>query len=396
MSIQFRRPWPVPSALDRPSVGPHALDWQWEEYPARPTKADADVVVSTVSALDRERRRSGQTVWLDEDTTFDLTSQNWWSVGANTTLASDGAIIRTTNERRGVFRLENNGVRFTGIRFHGDVRDSSLDNPPGSEVGRSQCVWVRAQNLEFDNCEFRGWSNSGLHVGWSSHSPRRHVTAHIHHNVFDRNLRTGLGYGIAVYSGDPLIEYNYFNRGRHGIAGGGHAEASYRAYNNLHGPDGLIWQFEMHEPGGKRMDIRYNELRMQRRSTGQQASGYTQRGAPSTGARIYNNWMYQSRTPEAEGPGGTGAIRQIRPVPRTWNRVEFGDNQYGPSEPRDSSIGIQPLTPTDGRIGNGDRRPSAPSLYADAVQLQRGRRRAFATQLAPTTQALAALRTHDY
>lgn len=342
---EFQRPWDVPTEIDYDYIGPHTNNWSG--YPERITKDDSDTVVTNSDELYKAIREKDRIVWLERDTTFNVdTHSARQRIAENVTLASDGALIEADEPKSGVFQLDNPGIRITGLRFKGNRPNASLDNPPASDSPTTTALRVKSKDIRIDNCEFWGHTNSAIFVGWNDDDPTYHIKPIIHHNIIRDNVYASLGYGIVVYSGTPFIEYNYFDGNRHGIAAGGKDSCSYIAANNLHGPNGLLFQFEMHHPGGNWVDVRNNEFRMEQTHRGGIARAYAQRGIPNEKATVEKNWIYNSVKPDIENPREDAGISQSNHGETCWVNVEFGNNHYGTDKPSDTSIGIQPLEAT--------------------------------------------------
>lgn len=322
-------------------TGVQPIDAQFSSasYPDRVQPAEADVTVSTVSDLYTAlgNATDGQTIWV-ADGDYDITGQTRRrNLPANATLAGDGARIYAPGGMNGFLALTNDGARVTGLRFEGD-------QAAGSYTTQTIAILARA-NVQIDNCEFYNWQTSAVYVGWPTDTPTRHVTPRIRHSVF-RDCRTsGYGYGVACYSGDPMIEYNFLNNNRHSIAASGGSESSYQAHNNLFGTDASsALVMEQHTPGGKRIDIRHNETQIQQTPAGNWARSYAQRGTPSQVANFYNNWTHNPYPPEDTEPlNDYSSLVQYDHGSTTWVNVEWGNNHHGTSKPSDSTIGVQEL-----------------------------------------------------
>lgn len=332
------------------SVGVQAgnEDFPDSNFSSRVTQEDADATVGSPANIQGVlESTAGGTVWLQGGIyTIDSLPRRI-DIPADTTLASNGAVLRQQSPKNGVFNLTNDGARITGLRIQG----SQIGYIENYETNRA--ILVRA-NVEIDNCEIFGWPTSGIYIGMGGGStdPSRIIEPHIHHNVIRDNQGDGLGYGIVVYNGNPAIEYNFINANRHGLAGGGGESSSYRFFNNVHGENGLIFQSEQHAPGGGRMEVRNNEFRMVETGNGNPARAYAQRGTPSDVALIENNHIFNPNAPgEQPDAGSSAAIVQYKHDSTEWVNVEFGNNQYGETGSIDSSVGIQPLEASTGFSG---------------------------------------------
>lgn len=326
-------------------VGPQPIGIAFEErtFPTRPRRSNAQYICTSVSEFETAVNNvtEGEMIWLEAGETFNLDHlQNLIQPPQNVTIASDGARILFTEPRSGVFFLTNPGVRLSGLRIEGDQIGFIDDNQA------STAIYCRARNLRIDNCVIYGWRQNGIFVGWDRDSPPQHIEPTIHHCIIRDNYQTGDGYGITVRSGDPLIEYNFFNNCRHGIAGGGRPAQSYQAHNNLMGDTFGIWAMQCQSPGGVRMSVRNNEYHLS------DESSYVQRGTPSDQTAWDNNWTFNTTKPQPSAPNTSGAsLRQYDHNSADWVNVSWSNNSYGTTEPADSSIGIQALTRTEETTG---------------------------------------------
>lgn len=329
------RPWSIPNEVDYDWIGPHGIDVEWAGYDARPSRDDADETTDSLGDLFStiDSASSGDVIWLDDGEYQVDGESSRQDIPSGVTVAADGARIYSEDNHDGVFELTNDGARLTGFRLEGSQETGSHDT-------QSFGVFLRA-DVQLDNCEFSRWMSGGVYTTSDSGQSE----PHIHHCMFVDNRTDSMGYGVAVYTDStPLIEYNYFNDNRHGLASNGADTVGYRARNNLHGPDGMLFQFEQHDPGGDRMEIEHNEFRMEERNDGGVARAYAQRGTPEDVAIIEDNWIYNPLDPADEGPGGDAGISQTGHDSSEFVNVEFDNNHYGTSEPSDSDIGIQELT----------------------------------------------------
>lgn len=308
------------------------------DYPDRPRKADADAVVSTVDALYTElgALAAGDLLWIEAGT-YDVTGRpKRRQPPANATIAGDGARIVAPGGINGFLELINDGIRITGLRFIGDQVSGAYTQQTIALLARSAC--------RIDNCEFAGWQTSPIYVGWPTSTPEADVQPRVHHCVIRDNRTETFGYGILAASGDPLIEYSQINNNRYGISGLGGEASSVRVYNCLHNADSVASQIEQRTPGGKRMDVRYNELQVVTDAGGTPGRAYAQRDIPAVGANVYNNWIYNPTPPNtADSTDNTASIVQTGHGSTSFTNVSFGDNHFGSTVPGDTARGIQPL-----------------------------------------------------
>lgn len=314
-----------------------------EGYDSIVSPEDADVIVSTreelLSALDEESR----TIYVDDDAEIDLSARRI-TIPGGVTLASGrgrdgsaGALI-TANERTSrLFQIFEEGVRITGLRFRG--HQVGYYDPDGSAWSNDSLAIRAYADCEIDNCELYGWTHAGIGIGQNGPDPID-SDAHVHHCSIHDNMMEGLGYGIVVYQGDSLIEYNYFDENRHSIAASGQAGCSYEARYNVQGPTNLLFGFEMHSPGGERIDIHHNTFELVERRDGRPTPAVAIRGTPTDGATIESNWFSNSTDPGEERYLDGSPVVQYGNDDEgsNWDNVALSNNHFGTGEP-DSEIG---------------------------------------------------------
>ena len=146
-----------------------------------------------------------------------------------------------------LFRAEGDGVRFTRLKLEGaDTTPSTSNNSYGITVSAKQ-------NVRIDHCELSGFSYA---TNFGSEA-----TAQVDHCVIHHNLRGGLGYGVAIYSGAyVLITDNEFSQNRHSLASNGALDWSSpkRVGKYLHKPGvrKTHWEF-IHNRVGSNDKARY-------------------------------------------------------------------------------------------------------------------------------------------
>lgn len=310
------------------------------DYDGHVTPGDADVVVSTRSELLSAFDRAGRddVIYVDDDAEIDLSEQRV-TVPAGVTLASGrgrdgspGGLISVDRRTSRMLQVYDDDVRITGLRFRGH-RVGYFD--PSDGVWANASLAVRAYaDCEVDNCEFFGWTHAAIGIGQHGSDPIDSA-AHVHHCSFHDNMMSGLGYGVVVYRGDPLIEYSYFDRNRHSIAGGGRAGCSYEACYNIQGSTSLLFGFEMHDPGGDEIRIHHNTFELVERRDGRRTPAVAVRGTPETGAWIENNWFYNPRDPgDDRDADGSPVVQYHNDAEGTsWDNVTVAGNHYGEDEP---------------------------------------------------------------
>lgn len=313
-----------------------------DQYSDSVTRDDADTIVKTRSGLLTafDRAVQDEIIYIDDDAEIDLSNDSHLTLPEGVTLASGrgvdgsrGALLYVTTAVSRLFELTNNGVRITGIRFQG--HEIGYFNPDSSVWHNdSLAIRVLADDCVIDNCEIYGWTHAGIGVG-SHTSPITSGSAHVHHCSIHDNMMSGLGYGLVVYRGKCLAEYNYFNANRHSIGGSGDSRCSYEARYNIQGSEGLLFGFEMHAPGGDDIHIHHNTFKLVERRDGRITSAITIRGTPDTGATVENNWFYNPRDP------GTDRYMDGSPIVQyhndadgdNWDNVTVRNNHYGEDEP---------------------------------------------------------------
>ena len=126
------------------------------------------------------------------------------------TLLGEGSktLIQTKQRNTHLFYVEGDHVRFTRLKLQGAETSPSTDNNTyGISVSGKQ-------NVRIDHCELRGFSYA---TAFSNEA-----TAQVDHCMIHHNLRDGLGYGVAIYSGAyVLVADNEFSQNRHSLASNG-------------------------------------------------------------------------------------------------------------------------------------------------------------------------------
>lgn len=319
------------------------------------SSADADVVVSTRDGLldAFDSVTDGDVVYVDDDAEIDL-SERRITIPAGITLASgrgrdgsDGALITCDRRTSRLFQIYDDDVRITGLRFRGP--EIGYYDPAGSAWDHNSLVLRAYGGCEIDNCEIYGWPHAGIGVGEDGTSSTA-SDAHVHHCSIHDNMMSSLGYGIVVYRGEPLIEYNYFNGNRHSIGADGASGCSYEARYNIQGPDGLIFGFEMHSPGGEQITIHHNTFQYVETRNGNVARGVAIRGTPSEGTTIENNWFYNLTDPGNDRyADGSPVVQYDNDAGGTeWDNVSLSNNYYGENEPHEDIGHPRTATATTG------------------------------------------------
>jgi len=201
-------------AVNSPEVGPrgtigpdsplsHAEKAQFEEH----STVEGRSAAAVQAACERAVRGGKENVFLPAgEYVFDKTV----SVPGGLTLLGEGSrtLVRTRGMGTHLFHVEGDNVRFTRLRLQGaDTTPSTANNTYGISVsGR--------KNIRIDHCEVTGFSYA---LNFSNEA-----TAQVDHCSIHHNLRDGLGYGVALYSGaHVLITDNEFRQNRHSLASNG-------------------------------------------------------------------------------------------------------------------------------------------------------------------------------
>ncbi|MGE7773625.1 right-handed parallel beta-helix repeat-containing protein [Chitinophaga sp. NPDC101104] len=231
------------------------------------------VTVHTVASLKQAIRsaRPGDKIYLDDNSTFDLSGEAPLLIPASVTLFSGrglnkgkGALVfSNTLKTIPMLYVNGNNARISGIRIKGpdglavntkelqkaklEVRKKSpakiIDEDQFTVYGipNSRGIQINGKNVVVDNCEIWNWSHAGIYMLPSS-------TADIHHNYIHHNQRYGLGYGICLDGSNADITANIFDYNRHAIAGTGAVGTSYNATYNIALPHSTLQShiFDMH------------------------------------------------------------------------------------------------------------------------------------------------------
>lgn len=279
-----------------------------ENYAQIIKKGDADHIVTTLEELHSvfQEVKEDEVIFIPEGVEIDLSKGGPLEVTvSNITIASNrgyksskGALLYTNGfDDRRMINIMGNSVRITGLRIEGPdkkVRKVRDDFPRVSGIYTNGF-----ENLEVDNCEIFGWSFGGVVL-------RDAKDSYIHHNYIHRNRRTGLGYGIALYSYDTptnvLVEGNYFTANRHSIAGSGQLGVSYEARYNYVRRNTSSHSFDMHgdhENPGSGSHFAGNEINIHHNTFFVKNQSIVIRGIPQQGASIHNNNFMRTKQDEA-------------------------------------------------------------------------------------------------
>lgn len=185
----------------------------------------------------------------------------------------------------------------------------------------ASAIKVVGSNVEIENVTCSGWSFGGVIVG--DLGGDYHEDVYVRDcDLIDNNCRA-LGYGVAVYSGNPVVEWCEFLNNRHAIATGGRPNAGYEARFNHVGEVGRIYGFEAHGPQSDRIHVHHNTFEDMRGNTPRKGRGrrilIRNRGVPVKECVVENNWFKGAMTVLMSDEA------------REW--YTFRDNHEGPSEP---------------------------------------------------------------
>jgi len=126
------------------------------------------------------------------------------------TLIGEGSrtVCQAARKDARLFIVEGDNVRFTRLKLVGaDTTTNTSNNTYGIIVNRRR-------NARIDHCELLGFSYA-LSFG-------NEATGQVDHCIIHHNLRDGLGYGVAIYSGAyVLVMDNEFYQNRHSLASNG-------------------------------------------------------------------------------------------------------------------------------------------------------------------------------
>lgn len=317
------------TTADGPAVGGGS------KYGNTVTESDADVVARSGSKLSSalSDASAGDIVFVPGGEKIDL-GYGGFSVPDGVTVASDrgvnsssGAYLYTDDEADECFTLYGS-ARLTGIQLAGPH--------PGDDWGGSssaKAVEVRGDS-EVDNCEIWGFSYGGVSVDAGD-------GAHVHHNIIREINKSGLGYGVTVTSGTPIIEYNYFNYNRHSVATDGQ-NPGYVLRHNHFGPTEVMHNIDMHDPAGDRYEVHNNIVETIRREWDDNLNHAVDvRGVPDDVAAMRDNWFFNDNAPDPNGSPDVGGQTIVQENVSDWTNVDFWDNYYG----EDANVSYSDIIP---------------------------------------------------
>ena len=198
----------LPPAGPREPTGPDVplSDAEKAQF-AQPVTAAGQTAAAVQLACDRAAKASARTVFLPAgEYAFDTEIR----VPGRLTLLGEGSKTRILAKDKSIhlFSVKGELVRFTRLKLQG--ADSSL-NEDNDTYGISVSG---GKDVRIDRCELSGFSYATNFAD--------QATAQVDHCLIHHNLRDGLGYGVAIYSGAyVLISDNEFSQNRHSLASNG-------------------------------------------------------------------------------------------------------------------------------------------------------------------------------
>ncbi len=298
---------------------------------------DADYVVESKEELTNalSGATSGEVVFIEPDTTLDMSNTSV-DISEGVTVASDrgnegsdGALLETSqgSEPAELFTMQAES-RVTGLRMRGPW----ADGPNGNS--NSNAVTVVGSGIEIDNCEIGQFSYAGVNLN--------NGEAHVHHNHIYQNNQSGLGYGVTMSTGQPIIEYNFFDYNRHSIASTGSHEGYICRYNHF-GPNATGVVIDIHEPAGEHSEVHNNLVEAVDHIGGSNTPlpAVQVRGIPGDEFEVTENWFYNPNEPLDSPVGSWSNEGIIQPTETAWRNVEFEANYYG----EDASVDVGDIIP---------------------------------------------------
>lgn len=303
---------------------------QFSDAQKRIRRTDATQVVETFDRLVDAIGTPNATVWIPGDVTITVPKslkagliEEPVKVASGVTIASDrslgtgtGALITCDFLFNGIFEHTEGDVRVTGLRAKGS--QTSFWDPPGPGYMANQFASapfrLEGDRAYVDHCELFGWSNAAVLLG-SRSTP---TSGWIHHNQLHHNQMNHLGYGLELYNGVHIVEWNYFNANRHSIAAFGYRTNGYEARYNIVGPEAVLFSFDMHNLGenlenrnnnkaGKYVRIHHNVFALT------DHLAFSIQGIPKEQSFFRNNWC-------APDPSEVGGRKHIVQQAYDWDK----------------------------------------------------------------------------
>ena len=318
------------------------------DWPTGPqiTSNDSDYTVTSAKAFKNTvmDANDGEVVWVPGDTTLDVTGIENVVVENQITIASDrgingssGALLKTSQSPDPFLNLRAQGIRVTGLQFLGPI----TTHEEYSWKKEGNAINATKDDIEVDNCIFRGWGYAGVQVGREGA-----VKVHVHHNQFVDNPMAELGYGVTIWHGETLIVENYFDDNRHAVSCTGLKDASYVARNNFCGPHTIIQTFDMHranevndnagDQAGKSFEIIGNVIMADTDLQGHKTTGIYIRGNPLEKSIIAENEFAHDAhegSSHETNVGETGDAYALGVKSLSSSNIVVGENYYNISSP---------------------------------------------------------------
>lgn len=318
--------------------------------------------VSTASELRAglESAGEGDVVYIEPETTIDVTGEETFQIPAGVTVASnrgcDGAEGgRLKSDEAGTMLASDGpGAEVFGVRLRG-YGESQTPHP--RESPNAIGVRIVHPDASVGNSEISNFVFMCVQVDKGG------TEARIHHNEITFCNRPGYGYGVAVYHEVPVIEFNFIDHYRHAIAVGGRTNldeegyGGYVAKNNVAGENRLSHAFDVHGEerdgscgqwcggtAGEKIVIHRNTfLPGDKYNSDYRTQAHVEiRGVPAQTAQISNNWFegdvveeYKFEQMDTHGPPYNS---------ERYENIEFRDNHFEETEPPSCEIGA----PRDG------------------------------------------------
>ncbi|OQW97015.1 MAG: hypothetical protein BWK77_02915 [Verrucomicrobia bacterium A1] len=235
----------IPAVGPRSPVGPDVpLNDAEQKQFARRVTVEGRTAADVQAACERAVQESVRVVFLPAG---EYVFEAEVPVPEGLTLFGEGSptLIRTHNRDTHLFRVEGDRVRFTRLKLQGA-------DPTPSENNDTYGITVSGkQNVRIDHCELLGFSYA---TDFNSEA-----TAQIDHCSIHHNLRDGLGYGVALYSGAyVLIIDNEFSQNRHSLSSNGTLDwgSGERLGKYLHMPGRKThWEFRHNRVGSNDLSV---------------------------------------------------------------------------------------------------------------------------------------------
>lgn len=250
-------------------------------------------------------------------------------IPSDTTIDGGGETIHVEDVSPAFLRLAEGctvrNLTLVGHRYEEIEREGYWDLPKDQETwSEASCgIWIEGDDVTIENVECRGWTHAGIAVG--EQDGERLEGVEIRNSAFIENNAESLGYGAVVYNGHAEFDGCYWNNNRHDVAGSGSQGCSYGIRNSEVGPEGRLYGFEMHEPGGRFVRVETTTFAEKRDRNGTIRELIVNRGTPAEECFIERNWFQGELT-----TGLTDGAREL---------YRFGENHVGVDLPGDPEIG---------------------------------------------------------